>query len=75
MLYGKMGKLYGQSPASYFNLEDYEVWMKSAIDFACSVGYWEDENYHYEKSKETASNEAGAISSVIERHKQKLSDR
>lgn len=70
-----MGKLFGQSPSSYFYIEDYEVQMKSAIDLACAVGYWEDENYHYTKSKETASNEAGAISDVINEQRRQASER
>ncbi len=71
-----MGKMYGQSVGSrYFNLEDYEVFMIGAIDLACMTAYWEDESYHLEKSKETASNEAGAIGSVMEEYRKHSTDR
>lgn len=70
-----MGKLFGQSPSSYFNIQEYEVRWKSAIDLACASAYWEDENYHYLQSKETASNEAGAISDVLDNYKKQLAER
>lgn len=68
-----MGKLYGQRPSYYFDLDD--KYMDLAIDYACAVGYWSDENDKYDESKQTAQNEAGSIGQVLEQYRQEMQDR
>ena len=62
---GRMGKLYGHLPSDYFEIIDNPS-LNVAINLACAVGHWEDENYHYKESQKTAQNEAGEIGNVLE---------
>jgi hypothetical protein len=69
-----MGKLYGQTPSDYFEIVDNQS-LNVAINYACAAAFWEDENYHYKKSKETAQNEAGAIDQVLEQATKQMNER
>lgn len=51
------------------------TYLIAAIDFACSCAYWKDENYQYQKSKETAKNEALDIDREIEKYRRQMSER
>lgn len=69
-----MGKLYGYPPHKYFEIVDNQ-YLNAGIDLACASGYWEDENYQYKKSQETAQNEAGAIDTVLDEFRKAQSER
>lgn len=58
-----MGKLFGNKPSYYFDIEEKHVEL--AIDLACASAHWEDENQKYKESKETANKEAGSIGEVL----------
>lgn len=59
-----MCKLFGQSPSSYFGIE--ENYLRLSFDLACAMAYWEHENATYEKSQQTAGQEALQINRVLE---------
>jgi len=42
------------------------------IDFACACAHWEDENAQYDKSKDTANDEAFQIGNVLDNYKKRL---
>lgn len=70
-----MGKLYGQSPSSYIGIRHDEYYMRTAVDLACAVAMWEDENRHYAESRETANNESASIGNVLENYRKQLNER
>lgn len=69
-----MGKLYGYPPSNYFEIIDNQQ-LNAAINLACAIAFWEDENYHYQESQKTAQGEAAEIGNVMEDYRQKLNDR
>lgn len=69
-----MGKFYGLTPSDYFEIEDNQN-LNLAVDLACMLGYFEDENYHYKQSQETAQNEAVSIGQVLEQERERLDGR
>lgn len=69
-----MGKLYGRSACSYFEIIDNPS-LNTSIDLACAAAYWEDENYHYQEAQKTAGNEAGAIDGVMDEFRKQQNER
>ena len=65
--------MFGQSPSDYLGITDYQT--RTAIDLACAVGFWEDENYKFKVSKEQAGNEADAIGAELDQYQKELRER
>lgn len=70
-----MGKFYGCSPSRYVGIDPGELHMIAAIDYACLIAYFVDENWHYKESQKTAQSEAGAIGNVLEDYREQLNSR
>ncbi len=68
-----MGKLFGKAPSDYFDLDD--NYFNLAIDYACAIAHWQDENMRYKQSQDTAQQEAVDIGRVLEEYKEELSGR
>lgn len=67
-----MAKEFGQRPSTYFNLKESCIFPALAIDLACAVALWEDDNIKHDEAKARAEEEATIRAEKLEEHKRRI---